>query len=130
MPSASSQYFNEGETMSNPHAVPTVRVKAETEGGFAIINAVDFDHDAHELFDKKDKHLVPERPRRVTEAEAADIEGLRKALGEAEDRALEAESERDEWKGRAEAAEKQIAEMQGQFAEGNDKKGGKGKKDE
>src|ERR1700733_6249631 len=90
--------------------IPTVRVKADTKDGFAIINAHDFDHDLHELHDKKDKHLIPPRSARVEAAETASIDELRKKLGEALDRAVEAESERDEMKTRAEAAEKALAE--------------------
>lgn len=91
--------------MSNPNATPTIRIKADTESGFAIVNAEDFNHDEHELHDKKDKHLIPPRPQKVSPEDASDIEGLKKQLAEALDRAVEAESERDEWKARAEAAE-------------------------
>jgi hypothetical protein len=87
-------------------AVPTVRVKAPTQAGFALINVSEFDHDAHELFDKKDGHLIPSR---VEKAEASNSEELRKKLGAAEDKAAEAELERDEWKARAEAAEAKLA---------------------
>jgi hypothetical protein len=92
--------------MSN---LPTVRVKAPDGDGFVVINAVDFDHDEHELFDKKDKALVPERSKKVVAAESADVEDLRKQLGEAQNRATEAESERDEMKARAEAAEAKLS---------------------
>jgi hypothetical protein len=92
---------------TNPHRlVPTIRVKAPTKDGLALINISDFDHDKHELFDEKDEHLVPTRDHR---AEAAGIEELRKQLGVAEDLVIEAESERDEWKARAEAAERKLA---------------------
>jgi hypothetical protein len=88
------------------HAVPTVRVKAPTASGFALVNVSDFDHDKHELHDKKDNKLVPSR---VQKAEDAGIAELNKKLGAMEDRAIEAESERDEWKTRAEAAEAKFA---------------------
>lgn len=87
-------------------SVPTVRVKAPTATGFALINISDFNHEEHEVFDKKDAHLIPTPERK---AEVAGIEDLRKKLGAAEDRATEAESERDEWKARAEAAETKLA---------------------
>jgi hypothetical protein len=87
-------------------AVPTVRIKAPTKDGFALINIADFDHDEHELHDKKDAHLVPTKEHK---AEAAGIDELRKMLGMAQDHAMEVESERDEWKARAEAAEAKLA---------------------
>jgi hypothetical protein len=86
-------------------AIPTVRVKAPTKDGFALINITDFDHDEHELYDKKDAHLVPTKEHK---AEVAGLDGLRKQLGVTQDRAIEAESERDEWKARAEAAEAKL----------------------
>jgi hypothetical protein len=95
--------------MNDQFAVPTIRVKADTESGFMLINRDEFDHDEHELFDTKDKPLVPARSKKVEAVEAADIEDIRKQLGEALDRLLEAESERDEWKARAEAAEGKLA---------------------
>jgi hypothetical protein len=91
--------------MSN---IPTVRVKADNHEGFVRINAADFDHDEHELHDKKDKHLVPERSAKAEEVEAKSLDDLRKKLGEALDRVTEAESERDEWRTRAEAAEAKL----------------------
>jgi hypothetical protein len=100
---------NKQETkMSNQFAVPTIRIKADTAPGFAVINRDEFDHDEHELFDKKDAPLVPARSKKVITAEAPDIEELRKQLGEANNRVLEAESERDEWRARAEAAETKL----------------------
>src|ERR1700677_3511873 len=81
-----------------PRTLPTVRVKADTKDGFALINASDFDHDVHELHDKNDKHLVPPRSAKVEAVETASIVDLRKKLGEALNRAEEAESERDEMK--------------------------------
>ena len=96
--------------MTHPSVVPTIRVKADAEDGFVRINASEFDATEHQLFDKADKHMVPERPAKVAAAEAEGIAELQKQLGEALDRALEAESERDEWKVRAEKAEKATAE--------------------
>jgi len=90
--------------------IPTVRVKADTKDGFMVINAAEFDHDLHELHDKNDKHLVPPRSAKLEAAENASVDELRKKLGEALNRAVEAESERDEMKARAEAAEKALAE--------------------
>lgn len=92
-----------------PRSIPTVRVKAPTKDGFALINIADFNHDVHELHDKKDARLIPTREHKE---EAAGIEELRKKLGAAEDRAIEAESERDEWKARTEAAETKLAAAQ------------------
>jgi hypothetical protein len=96
--------------MADLKSIPMVRVKADTEQSFVLINCKDFDHDVHELHDKKDKGLIPPRPEKVEVAEAADIDDLRKQLGRALDRAAEAESERDEMKSRAEAAEKALSE--------------------
>lgn len=98
--------------MNHQFAVPTIRVKADTESGFMVINRDEFDHDEHELFDKKDLPLVPARSKKVVAAETVDVEDMRKQLGEAQDRILEAESERDEWKARAEAAETKLATPQ------------------
>lgn len=89
-----------------PRPVPTVRVKSPTKTGFALINIADFDHDTHELFEPKDEHLVPKHEHKV---ESAGIDEMRKELGAAQDKAMEAESERDEWKARAEAAETKLA---------------------
>jgi hypothetical protein len=105
--------LNKEHSMPTPQpkirTIPTVRVKADTKDGFMTINAHDFDHDLHELHDKKDKHLVPPRSANVEAAENASLDELRKKLGEALDRAVEAESERDEWKARAEASEAKLA---------------------
>jgi len=86
--------------------VATVRVKAPTKSGFMLVNVSDFNHELHDVFDKKDAHLIP------TPAEKADgtaLEAMRKELGAALDRMTEIESERDEWKARAEAAEMKLA---------------------
>jgi hypothetical protein len=109
------------------NSVPTVRVKAPSGDGFMVINAADFDHDEHELHDKKDKHLVPARSRKVVEAESANLDELSKQLGEALDRATEAESERDEWKARAEAAEEKLAVLLQDQGTGNQDDDAKGK---
>jgi hypothetical protein len=95
----------------NEHSavIKTVRIASDTtKEGFVRINAHDFDHDEHKLFDKADKHLVPPRPIKAVAAETADVEDLRKKLGEALNRAAEAASERDEMKARAEAAEAKL----------------------
>jgi hypothetical protein len=105
--------------MDHQFAVPTVRVASDlTDAGFVSINAADFDHDTHELFDKKDKHLLPARKPKVDPNEAASVDDLRKQLADVTNRALEAESDRDEYKVRAEAAEAQLEDSKG-------KKGGK-----
>jgi len=120
-PTLFSYVVRKRKAMSN---VPTVRVKSADDDGFTVINAADFDHDEHELFDKKDKALVPERSAKADAAEAADAGELREQLGEALDRATEAESERDEWKARAQASEAKVAAGQ-QEDDGKGKKGGK-----
>ena len=88
-----------------PRTIPTVRIKADTKDGFALINAHEFNHDEHELFDKKDKHLIPPAPT----VENIDNEALRKSLAAARDQNAELESELAEWKARAEAAEAKLA---------------------
>lgn len=93
---------------TQPRTIATVRVKAPTEDGFAVINVSDFNHELHDLFDKKDAHLIPS-PAEKSQGEA--IEKLRKDLGAALDRAEEAESDRDEWKARAESAERKLADQ-------------------
>ena len=103
--------------MFNPNQVPTVRVKSGAERSFVVINAADFDHDEHELFDDTDAGLVPARAAKVVAAEAENIAALQKLLGEAEDRAMEAESERDEMKARAEAAEDRAAKAEAALAD-------------
>lgn len=108
--------------MSNPNAVPTVRIKNPAGDGFLVVNAVDFDHDEHELYDKKDKSLVPPRSAKAVSAEATDLKDLLKKLGMAEDRVVEAELERDEMKVRAETAEKALAELQAAQEPANKKK--------
>lgn len=114
--------------MTNPFAIQTVRVKAATEDGFVSINAGDFDQSEHELFDQADAHLVPKRSAKVEASEAADIDDLKRQLADALDRATEAESERDEWKARAEAAEGRAAKAEVKDAavtDPKDKKAGK-----
>jgi len=50
---------------------PTVRVKADNESGFALINESDFDAQMHELFDTPDE-LEQEKPKRGRPAKVKD----------------------------------------------------------
>jgi hypothetical protein len=92
------------QSAKTARAVPTVRVKAPTKTGFALVNVTDFDHGVHELHDKKDKHLIPPPPT----ADDVDLASTRKALAAVQDQLAEMTSECDEWKARAEAAEAKL----------------------
>ena len=76
-----------------------------------MINAADFDHDQHELFDKADADLVPPRSAKGKAGDTADVKEFLKQVAMAEARADEAESAREEMKVRAEAAEKDLAKL-------------------
>lgn len=91
------------------YKVPTVRVASDTtEGGFVLINVVEFDHNEHLLFDDADAGMVPP-PKEAAPEVSSDVTDLRAQISDLEDQVLEALSERDEWKARAEAAEAALS---------------------
>lgn len=102
--------------------IQMVRIVGETDDGFVRINASDFDHKTHALFDDEDAGLVP-APKEDKVEVSSDITELRALISDLEDQVLEAQSEREEFKARAEAAEKELGDMKAEAA----KTAGKGK---